>query len=983
MNATIDALWDSPPKDAPALQQQAHRLMMKILMRMRSRVPEVLSAPQLCDGERVMDAALAMSLNPKLDPVLRTAALTLLQRRIRTVRPGTPNRVFLPRPNQRCALAPTFGADLAELEEFEQALEAYLLSERPGSVLRHQTPVAPTDALRRIGLLMALLVTRQGQTFTVLLGRVVQALGQPPWIGGRWAWVDIQIPESAQGAVQTRRVYLDPSTLAAWLMAMDAAAYLPKPTEGSKAGKVNEFYRRQARDGFKSLIGHMRASGQTPVIDSLGRLCHCQNQRLHVTAMPLIATYARGEVTSSSLEISTWLRLVGYQMPATSDPGPAGPAESAALVGQETGVDSDLAEQLVAGDLDEQGLLVDLRALMQLPRSEWPDAFDALIRALESDGSARQTNVLAVSWLRHLAVDRRNKGKRLADGSLHYYRGLLVNRLINHLPASLHAIDADELTEAYEDVIGSRRSPQQTSRIRAALADFDRYVRSHHVSDLPQVTLPGFDGGSYAISARIISPAEFSRGLRLIDDGSLVMASPALASQVRAFWILAFRFGMRRSEILGLQARDLDPQWLRIRKNTARSLKTGNAHRLIPIHVLGQAEQEAVRALLSGKAGEDCLFFEARHPTRRDFDAHPVIPRINDVLERLTGDSRLHPHNLRHAAPTLILMGSLGADLGLSGHPYAEPWMLDAQAFALKVDQAISGQLHRRAGRGAALGMLEGHGEETTTYEHYVHSLDLLLFFATNSGRFDPIKPKRDALRYPERQETGQLLAMLGYAPTSRVETGDVPDLLRRIAAYRPEQTCLLESLGKPSAPAAAGTKSFGAHSAPITLEDLLNLEEAKEWRGWPEDQAERDTVDALLPLLNAARANNPEQLRLLLQLWIDRQLKNDDWASMTGVEALRFVDDTRALAPQIMLDLLWVKSGRPQPKKVKLKSPLDFRVAYQSGKGKFWIRLLDPRPKRKTTKRKKGDRSLSMSQATVSWVLRASLLSPVAAHRK
>lgn len=969
MNAIIDPLWDSPPKDAPELQRQAHRLMMKILMRMRSRVPEVLSAPQICDGARVMDAALAMSLNPKLDPVLRTAALTLLQRRIRTVDPRTPNRVFLPQPSQRCALAPTVGADLADLEGFEQAIEGHLLTERPGSVLRHRTAATPADALSRVGLLIALLVTRQGQTSTVLLGRVVQSLGQSPWVGGRWAWVDIRIPESAKGAVQIRRVYLDPSTLAAWLMAMDGAACLPKPKEGSKAGKVNEFYRRQARDGFKSLIGVMRASGQQTPIDSLNRLCHCQNQRLHVTAMPLIATYARGEVTSSSLELSTWLRLIGFQMPTTPTGGLEESAESAALVGQEAGAESDLAEQLAAGDLDEHGLLVDLRALMQLPRSDWPTAFDALICALKSSGVARQTDVLTVSWLRHLAVDRRNKGKRLADGSLLYYRGLLVNRLINYFPASLLAIDADELTEAYEEVIGSRRSPQQTSRIRAALADFDRYVRSHHVPDLPQVTLPGFDGGSYAISARIISPAEFVRGLRFIGDGSLVMASLTLASQVRAFWILAFRFGLRRSEILGLQARDLDDQWLRIRYNSARSLKTGNAYRLIPIHILDQEERKAVLAPRNEKHGDDCLFFETSCPTRRDFDAHPAIPRINDLLERVTGDSRLHPHNLRHAAPTLILMGCLGADLGLAGHPYAEPWMLDAQAFALKVDQAISGQLHRRAGRGAALGMLEGHGEETTTYEHYVHSLDLLLFFATNSGRFDPVKQKRDALRYPVRQETAQLLAMLGYSPTSRIETGNLPDLLKRIAAYRPEQTWQLEPVGKASVPIVEGA---GLLAASITLQDLLDVEDAKEWRGWPETQAQRDTVVALLASLDMAYTGDPEQLRFLLQLWVDRQLKNDDWASMKGDEALKFIDGMAVLAPRITLDLLLVRSRKGRIKKVPPKSSLAFRIACLTGKGKFWIRLADPRPKRRTSRTKKGTRSLSISQCTVSWVVRA-----------
>jgi integrase len=943
--------------------------MMKLLMQMRSRAPEVLSAPEICDGERVMDAALAASLNPKIDPTLRTAALTLLQRRMKSVDPKTPDRIFLPRQEHRSVLSSTFGMDLGDLEQFEEALEECLLSERPGKMLRYPPSATSEDALRRLGLLMAMLVTRHGQISRAVLGHAAQSLKRPVQLCGKWAWIDIEISDSPNGTVQIRRLFMDPTTLAAWLMAADAADQLASPPDGAKPGVVNQFFRRLADRGFAALIKHMRTresdKKMDSKIDSLKRLCACQNQRLHVSAMPLIATYARGEVISSSLESSTWLRLIGGV--SNVNPQSAEAREISQAFSREVPVgEVDVTEQIIAGDLEEEGLIPELRALMQAPRAKWASLFDAQLANMRKSMPAAATAILAVSWLRYLAVERKNKGKQLADGSLQHYRGLLVNRLIVALPPSLDSVDADELTEAYEEVIASRRSPQQASRIRTALADFDRYVRFHHLPDLPKVPLPGFDGGGYAISARIISPAEYLCGLAFIGDGTMVFKDPLQEKRVRAFWILAFRFGLRRAEILGLQVRDVDNDWVRVRVNSVRSLKTSNAFRLIPLHVLPNDELDAVLSLKADRASTDCLFFDEPQPRRKELDDHPVILRINNLLERVTGDTRLHPHNLRHSTATLMPLGVLGSDLGLVGHPYAESWMLDAVSSAQAMDRAVSGQLHRRAARGAALGMMMGHGDEATTYEHYVHSLDLLLFFSCCGGRFDPVKAGADEHRYPRRSETSQLLAMLGYQPTSRVDTSDHAALLKQISDRRPECFSVLDSAICPGPSSGAATTDAGA----ITLQDLLTIEVAKSWRGWPASQAQRDTVNALLPRINAARLEDGDRLKRCFDSWAKAQLSNDDWASMDGKEALDFC----AVSPVLVVEALWVRSEERGTLKTKLEEDSALRRACDAGVGKIWVRLQDARIKRPTSRKKKSKQVRSKTQSTISWVLRAVL---------
>lgn len=983
MKPGVHPLWDSPAPDAPDIQKQAHRLMLNTLGKIRVRVPDVLSDPGNAGGERVMQAAKGALLNPKLDQDLVLAALSMLQKRMASVDPQTPTQLFLPRAEHQSAISSSIGADLHALSGFEQALEAYLLERRPGVMLRDRSRLDTVDSLQVAGLLMALLVIRLGHGSMALLGKALESIDRNPWIAGYWAWVDLDLSAAWNGSMQMRRLFLDPTTLAAWLLAGDRIEQLPRPPDGLKAGKQATFYRRLARDAFKALVVHMQSLGYDPAITALDQLCRCEVQRLRMVTIPLLATYAQGDVASSSLEIGTWLRLIDYGYPdadRSGDGHETGPATSTdvqaeaqtlPLSGIDPGSERNLQEQLAAGDLEEEGLILQLRVLMSGPRASWLAGLDSILAGLEATDSDNETARLVVGWLRHLAFERTSKGKLLSDGSIRHYRGLLINRLLRILPRRLSDSDDDQLLDAYLEVIMSRRSLEQTNRIKAALVSFDRYLRDTHVPDLPRVALPGFDGAAYAISSRIIVEAEFRRGLELTRDGSIAFTSEGLANQTRAFWILAFRFGLRRTEILGLQLRDLGQDLIRIRRNEGRGLKTSNALRVVPLSALNGEERRLVRTIAEGRNPYDYLFFGDAIPTTKDFEAHPVIARINDLLERVTGDERLHPHNLRHSSATLILLGMLGHDLGIESHPYSTSWMKDCVKAAATIDGAISGQLHRKAARGSALAVLEGHGSELTTYEHYVHCFDLLLFLACWSGRFDPVKRQATRPLRPPRQETSQLLAMLGYASTTRIKTDDLSPLLQRIGNLRPGRVELLQPLADQLGPAAA-TTLVDTRRLPIKLQTLLELPGASAWRGFPIEQAELDTVMLMLHRINRARTDAPLLLESVIERWLDHQLVNDDWASMTADAARAWVEDLGRLGPDLGVEALHVVKHRTTRQTIKTPvSDPNSSASYPAKNGRYWVRLADGR--KKQTKRK-GAREIrrSSSQASVSWVLRA-----------
>jgi integrase len=958
--------------------------MIRTLHRIDARLPDVLRAPGNASGERVMAEAIAALANPKVEPTLRLAALSELQARMRTIDPKTPQRLFLLPPEQRSSVAATLSGDLADLARFDAALERYVLGRKWSRAVDAAAALAPQESA---GLVLALLVTRLGQASLSVAGRVLAALaaGARPFVAGRWVWLDIELYTT--GRAQLRRIFLDPATLAAWQLAAVSARSLERPPAGYKAGRKRAFWRQAAGRCFRALCRKLDAAGQDTAVRELTRLCACEAQRLRVTTLPVLATYAEGQLSSSSLEIGTWCRIIGFEQPRQAEieaearedtadvldeaDDTAAGAAPVRLDGIAPDAVRDWGEQLAEGDLERVCVSSDLRRITAEPRAGWNSRIAQLAERLNAEGASHQAEELVVRWLGYLAGERQPKGRRLSDGTIRYYRGLVANRLLQVLPPSLSGLTADELEDAYAEVILSRSSPPQTARIQAALASFDRFVRERHLPELPRVALAGFGGGSYAISSRILIEAEFQMGLDLIESGAVVSSDDTSAFDLRAFWILAYRFGLRRTEILGLQRRDFARNTLTVRANAARSLKTVNARRVLPLSALPGGEQAGIDFWFEMKAENTYCFFD-HEPSARELESHPVIARAKELLGAVSGDRRLHVHNLRHSTATLHLLGILGSDLGLGHHPYCELWMKEALAQAGCVDAEISGALYRRGGRGNALAMMMGHGSEATTYEHYVHSFDLLLFIACWSGRFRPASGQRSRGLYPPREERSLLLALMGLARTTQVETGDVPTLLARIAALAPGSLEVLrarEALSAPDAEGSVGARGVGQGSAALlrwSLADWIELARADgAAAALLQRQSDRHSVAALWQQFKAALAARPDELAELLRAWVNSRGVDGGWASIAPSDAREWVRRLRALTPGVAIEAFraWKDDARRN-----VKSPvmsLTDAGDIEEMPGRYYLRFADVRPKRN---HRRSVRHRSSSQRSITW---------------
>jgi len=381
---------------------------------------------------------------------------------------------------------------------------------------------------------------------------------------------------------------------------------------------------------------------------------------------------------------------------------------------------------------------------------------------------------------------------------------------------------------------------------------------------------------------------------------------------------------------------------------------------VLPLDALWkQTELKWLQQLMEGRSSDAYLFHSTTSPSKAELENHPVVLKVNQLLAKATGDDDLHPHNLRHSFATLALLGMLGADLEIDKHPYAESWMRTAIVSAERLNKTILGDLHRLAARGSAIAMMMGHGHETTTYEHYVHCLDLLLFFASYRQLREETKERRDHL---QKGEVALLTALLGYQPTTRIESDDPAAQLKRLAVLAPERC----SFCTPLRAQATATAPIATAPALLTLKQLMSLPDAGKKRGFPVKQAERDTALSVIQLINQWRQADARRTSDLLSLWCASLLAKDDWSSLSAEDAkrlLKLFDDVSLPTAWVEVIKVWTPAKSRRDRSQPLVSASDRKAALAVGQGRFWIRIPDPRRRGKGVKR-------SRTQSAVTWVL-------------
>lgn len=284
----------------------------------------------------------------------------------------------------------------------------------------------------------------------------------------------------------------------------------------------------------------------------------------------------------------------------------------------------------------------------------------------------------------------------------------------------------------------------------------------------------------------------------------------------------------------------------------------------------------------------------------------------------MTEQGELHAHHLRHSFATQHVLGALVPDLP-EGHSEALPqWLKQygSEASSQRFHKLCRARFGGIAKRGTMVSMAMGHGADETTYEHYVHGLDVLVhavlanpsrhYQMRKRGNTESIAAASAFSIAPAHGETEWIIWAFGMSPKTRLPIARfVPWFTRRLA----ERDVRISILPPREPPADINIEAV--------LDRALERRELQEFPGKPTTPAQRAVALNVLKHVRRLDEAEQERVRLSLQRTFDLATKESDgWLSMRSEQAAQTrgdLDSTFAIG--LTMQFQGVSWGRRQRK--------------------------------------------------------------------
>jgi len=438
-----------------------------------------------------------------------------------------------------------------------------------------------------------------------------------------------------------------------------------------------------------------------------------------------IAEYATRKNISHSLKRSAWLRLQGTEN-LLEDEQPQ----------------LDITQNCNEESFEDFGLMDwDKEIRSALRKVTLRDAQDALKDIKPKEGSLPLATYM-LGWVRHLVAHGSKFSNRLSISTIRTYFSRASSRIYGAVG------DQDVLTfniEAFEEAYIQILEDEDKSRrnIARALREFHHYLAlTYQVPELDNSIL-GLNNTLSHVDANIISIEEYEKTLQLLDASDLELIHPDLPKIAKLMTIIAFRCGLRRSEVLKLRLMDIQGQALTealVRPHAARRLKSPSSKRRALLYAYLDDYEMGLfldwvknRTLQQERRKYSPFLFSI--PNRR-FVFVPeelIFPAIHQALRLATGDETVRFHSLRHSCASWNILRLMCADHGVPEKFFAHQektlgWLGESKAFKNTVCQHDHPTRKHLYASTAQL----GHASSAMTLEHYIHWCDIMLHHALN-----------------------------------------------------------------------------------------------------------------------------------------------------------------------------------------------------------------------------------------------------------
>lgn len=317
------------------------------------------------------------------------------------------------------------------------------------------------------------------------------------------------------------------------------------------------------------------------------------------------------------------------------------------------------------------------------------------------------------AWIHDLAepVGRR---VRKTSSLMRYLTALSGRFEIEFADVDLLTADDDDLTEAYSRLLTSKDKLAGPYEVRV-LAMFHRWLRRYYgVEDPDWEELPvatSFD----VIDPGFVTPDDYLETFKRLGQHNQLTVEDRLAAQM--VLCLAYRFGLRRREALGLARIDWDDSAdkivLTVAPNAWRGLKTASSRRQVPqLFPFDTGEEAAIKNML--------VRYTAQHGDQHGELLLPcsswtkVTSVVIETLKLVTGNPGITLHHARHSAANLAAMHALGV--------MPEPWD-GLNSGSQDIAPCLTGFNGISRRHAWAVSRYLGHAGPPTTFRSYLHFL--------------------------------------------------------------------------------------------------------------------------------------------------------------------------------------------------------------------------------------------------------------------
>ncbi|MGE6475172.1 tyrosine-type recombinase/integrase [Psychrobacter sp. NPDC078631] len=336
---------------------------------------------------------------------------------------------------------------------------------------------------------------------------------------------------------------------------------------------------------------------------------------------------------------------------------------------------------------------------------------------------------ILLDWV--LSLLNRKESKSLSNESiLKYIRTIGYEWLYFTTAQPLDIWSEEEFEELYEDILEYKAVVRNNTDIGYSanlLKSMHNFAKSKY--NLPSVNFQQSKNGR-RVRAELISPQAYQAIITQILSSVDILEQEMFA----LLFILVYRTGMRKKELLGLKYNDIEglkaatPSVV-IRPNSYRPTKTQSSIRRVPLFALLKPDElNLFINFVQSNIGESSnKFIFTLSSDQRPIDDHVPLQLLKRVLKDISVDDNVTEHTFhgfRHTAVSNL-------SLALVGHSDLVEALTDYdESDVLRIKTGVLGEHIDAQDRWYALSGIMGHLSPERSFEYYNHFATLMATYA-------------------------------------------------------------------------------------------------------------------------------------------------------------------------------------------------------------------------------------------------------------